>query len=157
MPAQQAAVSGFAPFESPWRRRMVLTLLPLDAPLGFALLRLTRGNLDQDFARSPLSRFTIRREPPNTPAPQSFSELPPVFLPSRTGKLMLGEKGLSRVFAPSLSWTFERNSSPGYGFTFRRAGHYCQPPGDLWGQTSLSRRCSGSLRCRAFARHAAMM
>jgi hypothetical protein len=65
MPAQQAAVSGFVPFESPWRRRMFLAPLPLDAPLGFTLLRLARENLVRDFARAPLSRFAARREPPN--------------------------------------------------------------------------------------------
>ena len=65
MPARQAAVSGFASFESPSRRRVFLEPQPLDAPLGFALLRLARGNLEQDFARSPLARFAVRREPPN--------------------------------------------------------------------------------------------
>jgi hypothetical protein len=131
MPARQAAVSGFTPFESPWRQQMVLALLPLDAPLGLALLRLARGNLDRDFAQSPLSRFTVRREPSHSPAPQSFRELPPVFLPSWAGKLVHGEKGLSRVFAPSPSRVFEPNFSSGYEFTFRGAEHYCQPPADL--------------------------
>jgi len=65
MPARPAAIPGFEPPESPWRLRMRLTLLPLDAPLGFALLRLTRENLDRDFARSPLAPFVTRREPPN--------------------------------------------------------------------------------------------
>jgi len=49
MPARQAAVPGFAPSESPWRRRVFLVPLPLDAPLGFALLRLARGNLEAGF------------------------------------------------------------------------------------------------------------
>lgn len=65
MPARPAAVPGFLPFESPWRLRMFLAPLPLDAPLGFALLRLTCGNLERDFAHSPLTHLTIRREPPN--------------------------------------------------------------------------------------------
>jgi hypothetical protein len=48
---------GFIPCRSPWRQQQVLVALPLGAPVGFALPGLTREGLDQDFARSPLSRF----------------------------------------------------------------------------------------------------
>lgn len=65
MPARPAAVPGFAPFESPWQLRVFLAPPPLDAPLGFTLLRLARGNLERDFAHSPLAHLVVRREPPD--------------------------------------------------------------------------------------------
>jgi hypothetical protein len=49
---------GFDPSESPLRASEGLVRLPLDAPLGFALLGSTIESLDQAFTRSPLTRFT---------------------------------------------------------------------------------------------------
>jgi hypothetical protein len=65
------------PSESPWRPNVCLARRPLEAPLGFSLLGFTRGNLDRDFARSPLSRFTASRSPATRPAPQSLDRPPP--------------------------------------------------------------------------------
>jgi len=57
MPAQQVAVPGLKPSKSPLRSLMGLASQPPDAPLGFTLLRRSHKGLDQDFARSPLTRF----------------------------------------------------------------------------------------------------
>jgi hypothetical protein len=48
---------GFYPFRSPSRTDGGLARRSPDAPLGFALLGFSGGSLDQDFARSPLTRF----------------------------------------------------------------------------------------------------
>jgi hypothetical protein len=48
---------GFAPGESSSRRRVCLALPPRETPLGFVPSRVLREGLDQDSARSPLTRF----------------------------------------------------------------------------------------------------
>jgi hypothetical protein len=48
---------GFAPCRSPSRPSVCLARQPPDAPLGFTLPGPANERLDQDFARSPLTRF----------------------------------------------------------------------------------------------------
>jgi hypothetical protein len=76
---------GFAPCESPWRRQACLAPQPLDAPLGFDLPGFALGSLDQDFARSPLTRFAGRDDrSSHRPASQSLNGLPAGPIPATT-------------------------------------------------------------------------
>jgi len=102
---------GFDPSESPWRPDGGLARRPLDAPLGFALLRFSGESLDRDFARSPLTRFTnpatnrqARRHPRVSISFRSASSAAPYL---STGN---GQSDPSRVLAPAQSRAFERPS-----------------------------------------------
>jgi len=93
---------GFNPSESPWRPSTCLARRSLVAPMGFTLPGLTAESFDQDFARSPLTRFSSgTRVLPA--APQSVDQLS--LAPTRRSQQ--GQQGWvrnpHRVFAPSQS------------------------------------------------------
>jgi hypothetical protein len=62
---------GFSPIRSPWRLNVGLAREPLDAPLGFSPRRYDDGDLERDFARSPLACLLVRQI---TPAEGGISE-----------------------------------------------------------------------------------
>jgi hypothetical protein len=69
-PAQQAAVPGLSPVQESLASNPGLANHRLAAPLGFTLLGFSNEGLDQDFARSPLTRFAgsaITRQTPRRP------------------------------------------------------------------------------------------
>jgi hypothetical protein len=59
-PAQQAAASGFRPFQESLANDGLLTRRPLDAPMGLTLPGLCGSNLDRAFTRPPLTRFAVQ-------------------------------------------------------------------------------------------------
>jgi hypothetical protein len=75
-PAQRAPVSGLCPFRESLATDAGLVRQPLDAPLGFALLGCTGGNLAWDFAQAPPTRFAVPASQPTRPAPRSLARLP---------------------------------------------------------------------------------
>lgn len=75
--ASEAAVPGSMPSGSASRPSGVLSRRSPAPPLGFAPLGPTCGNLDLDFSRPPLTRFTGSGDcSPNPSAPQSLDRLP---------------------------------------------------------------------------------
>jgi hypothetical protein len=83
---------GFDPFESPWRPDACLGRRPLVAPLGFPLPRRLDRNLDQDFARSPLTRFFDSALNRVAGASEYQSASVPSHPPAQRGRSGLDEK-----------------------------------------------------------------
>jgi hypothetical protein len=77
---------GVNPVGRSCRPGMGLACRPQDAPLGFALLRFSREDLDQDFARSPLACFSESATNRRSAAPESLDRPSPgsVLSPQRT-------------------------------------------------------------------------
>jgi len=82
-PARKTTVSGFCPFRESLTNGMCLAHRPLAAPLGFCLLGFLVEGLDRDFARSPLTRFSVAPHDAARGAPESREPSPPLVLPRR--------------------------------------------------------------------------
>jgi hypothetical protein len=82
---KRASVPGFLPCRESLAADKGLSSRPLDAPMGFRLLRLPGENLVRTFVRTPLSRLVPRRSPTTVPAPQSIGRLSlgPIRSPSQ--------------------------------------------------------------------------
>jgi hypothetical protein len=119
---------GFAPCESPWRRQACLAPQPLDAPLGFVLPGFARGSLDQDFARSPLTRFAGYDDlSPHRPAPQSLDRLPPGSILATAASCRCQDRTTLLGFLHPPDPSIRARYHPGYEFTSCVDRHYCQP------------------------------
>jgi len=127
-PALRAAVPGFSLPEVPWRPSVGLAPRPLAAPLGLALRGFALGDLDRDFARSPLSRFAFSRLPASRPAPQSVDQSPPASARhpacSHVGASGGTLRGFPHLYGPAHS---NPVASRAIFFTSHRVVHYCRP------------------------------
>jgi len=111
------------PPESPWRASVGLARRPLEAPLGFSLLGFALGSLDQDSARSPLSRFAVPRFPAIRPASQSVDQPPPASARYLSRKHVRASGGTLRGFQHQCNPSIRIRAVSGYLFhlTPRRA------------------------------------
>jgi hypothetical protein len=127
-PALRAAVPGVYLPEVPWRPSVGLAPRPLAAPLGLALRGFALGDLDRDFARSPLSRFTFSRLSASRPAPQSVDQSPPASARhpacSHVGASGGTLRGFPHLYGPAHS---NPVASRAIFFTSHRVVHYCRP------------------------------
>jgi hypothetical protein len=130
-----------------------LTRQPLVAPMGFTLLRFSSER--PYLGLHPSSSHALLQQPalrPAAPAPRSFYRLSPgPTRPARQAGRRMGQpfEGSRTGTLP----TVRALSCPGYGFTFQRAAHYCQPSADLWaGDLALPESLGSRLRCRASAK-----
>jgi hypothetical protein len=116
------------PLGSPWRPSVGLAPRPLAAPLGLALRGFALGDLDRDFARSPLSRFAFSRLSASRPAPQSVDRSPPASARhpacSHVGASGGTLRGFPHLYGPAHS---NPVASRAIFFTSHRVVHYCRP------------------------------
>jgi hypothetical protein len=131
-PARQVSVPGLCPCRKFRPTANGFSTAVAGGSLGFLPSRVFHKGLDQDFARSPLTRFLCRTASDSTDRRPRVSIDPCLDVPS---PLVSQERCGSQPFegfctAPILS--VQAHFHPGYEFTFRCVVHYCRLASDPW-------------------------